>query len=86
MGGFAIFINASDEGLSRTSTNTLHLHVRRYWATFSAILYTVGFIFNTALTGLELLTATGYAMFVYCIVLITGCPTFAGPVRSAAAF
>jgi hypothetical protein len=29
-----------------------------YWITFSAMLYTVGFIFNTDLTGLQMLTLT----------------------------
>lgn len=29
-----------------------------YWVTFSAMMYTVGFIFNTDLTGLQLLTVT----------------------------
>eukprot|EP00038_Savillea_parva_P031593 m.88435 g.88435 ORF g.88435 m.88435 type:complete len:259 (+) comp9758_c0_seq2:53-829(+) len=43
-----------------------------YWITFSAMLYTVGFIFNTELTGLQLLTLTGYGLFAYCLCLIPG--------------
>eukprot|EP00035_Acanthoeca_spectabilis_P024144 m.452518 g.452518 ORF g.452518 m.452518 type:complete len:253 (+) comp20344_c0_seq1:34-792(+) len=43
-----------------------------YWVTFSAMMYTVGFIFNTDLTGLQLLTVTGYGLFAYCLCLIPG--------------
>eukprot|EP00037_Helgoeca_nana_P002425 m.33703 g.33703 ORF g.33703 m.33703 type:complete len:259 (+) comp12587_c0_seq1:67-843(+) len=43
-----------------------------YWITFSAMLYTVGFIFNTDLTGLQMLTLTGYGLFSYCLCLAPG--------------
>jgi len=43
-----------------------------YWVTCSAILYTIGFIFNTELTGLQLLTHTGYGMFAYILCLVPG--------------
>eukprot|EP00041_Stephanoeca_diplocostata_P017051 m.339219 g.339219 ORF g.339219 m.339219 type:complete len:249 (-) comp20578_c0_seq5:2133-2879(-) len=41
-----------------------------YWFTFSAILYSVGFIFNTELTGCEILSLTGYGLFSYCLCLL----------------
>ena len=43
-----------------------------YWLTFSAMLYTLGFVFNTSLSGLQLLTVTGYGLFAYCLALVPG--------------
>eukprot|EP01147_Barroeca_monosierra_P004709 gene4709-6816_t len=42
-----------------------------YWVTLTGIMYAFGFVFNTNVTILELLTVTGYSLFSYCIVLLT---------------
>ena len=41
-----------------------------YWLTLSGLLYALGFIFNTNVTVLELLSITGYALSSYCLVLL----------------
>eukprot|EP00055_Hartaetosiga_balthica_P011085 m.49376 g.49376 ORF g.49376 m.49376 type:complete len:250 (+) comp7447_c2_seq1:89-838(+) len=42
-----------------------------FWFTLSGILYAFGFVFNTAVSVMELLAVTGYSLFSYCLVLLT---------------